>query len=97
MERYGPTASHSNGTSTPRPYAVPSLLTVAHGRCSGRHWWASKDRAELVSTPIPLEITLPAVPCPGRHRLRACTRNTGSNSPQWSPAVFTGTAAPVAA
>ncbi len=49
-----------------RPYAASSLLAVAISRVfksamQGR----SKDRPELVSVPIPLEIALPAVPCRG--------------------------------
>ncbi|MGH3738364.1 MAG: 3' terminal RNA ribose 2'-O-methyltransferase Hen1, partial [Micromonosporaceae bacterium] len=49
-----------------RPYAASSLLTVALGKVfRSALKGASKDRAELVDMPIPLEITLPAVPCRG--------------------------------
>ncbi|MFI9505001.1 3' terminal RNA ribose 2'-O-methyltransferase Hen1 [Nocardia sp. NPDC052566] len=49
-----------------RPYAASSLLSVAigavyrtalHGRCT--------QRPELVTTPLPLRVELPAVPCKG--------------------------------
>ncbi|GAA0326140.1 3' terminal RNA ribose 2'-O-methyltransferase Hen1 [Actinoallomurus spadix] len=49
-----------------RPYAASSLLASAMAsvfRTAMRG--ASRDRAELAATPIPLEITLPALPCRG--------------------------------
>ncbi|MGH3648847.1 MAG: 3' terminal RNA ribose 2'-O-methyltransferase Hen1 [Micromonosporaceae bacterium] len=49
-----------------RPYAASSLLTVALGKVfRSALKGASKDRAELADTPLPLEIRLPAVPCRG--------------------------------
>ena len=49
-----------------RPYAASSFLSVAIGRAfgtalSGR----SKDRQELVTTPLPLEISIASIPCRG--------------------------------
>ena len=49
-----------------RPYAASSFLAVALVDCfstalAGR----CKDRPELVATPIPLELFLPAIPCRG--------------------------------
>jgi 3' terminal RNA ribose 2'-O-methyltransferase Hen1 len=49
-----------------RPYAASSLLTVALGKVfRSALKGASKDRAELVDTAIPLEIEVPALPCRG--------------------------------
>lgn len=53
-----------------RPYAVSSFLTVAMGKAlntafSGR----SKERPELVSTPIPLSVTLTPLPVRGAEDL----------------------------
>lgn len=49
-----------------RPYAASSMLAVALGKvfASARRG-LSKERPELAGTPIPLEVTLPAVPCRG--------------------------------
>jgi len=49
-----------------RPYAASSFLSVAIGRAfgtalSGR----SKDRQDLVSVPLPLEISIASIPCRG--------------------------------
>ena len=49
-----------------RPYAASSFLSVAIGRAfgtalSGR----SKDRQDLVTVPLPLEVRLASVPCRG--------------------------------
>ena len=49
-----------------RPYAASSLLTVALGKVfRSAMKGASKDRADLVDQPIPLEIEVPALPCRG--------------------------------
>ncbi|GIG59316.1 3' terminal RNA ribose 2'-O-methyltransferase Hen1 [Longispora fulva] len=49
-----------------RPYAASSLLTVAMGRVfRSALKGASRDRADLVDTAIPLEIEVPALPCRG--------------------------------
>ncbi|MEV6524458.1 3' terminal RNA ribose 2'-O-methyltransferase Hen1 [Longispora sp. NPDC051575] len=49
-----------------RPYAASSLLTVALGKVfRSALKGASRDRADLVDTAIPLEIEVPALPCQG--------------------------------
>ncbi|MFB9235483.1 3' terminal RNA ribose 2'-O-methyltransferase Hen1 [Plantactinospora siamensis] len=49
-----------------RPYASSSLLTVALGRVfRSALKGASRDRAELAGMPLPLEITVSALPCRG--------------------------------
>ena len=49
-----------------RPYAASSMLAVALGKvfASARRG-LSKERPELAEAPIPLEVSLPAVPCRG--------------------------------
>jgi 3' terminal RNA ribose 2'-O-methyltransferase Hen1 len=49
-----------------RPYAASSLLAVALGRvfASARRG-VSKERPELAATPLPLEVTVPALSCQG--------------------------------
>jgi 3' terminal RNA ribose 2'-O-methyltransferase Hen1 len=49
-----------------RPYAASSMLAVALGKvfASARRG-VSNERPDLVETPLPLEVTLPAVPCRG--------------------------------
>jgi 3' terminal RNA ribose 2'-O-methyltransferase Hen1 len=49
-----------------RPYAASSMLAVALGKvfASARRG-VSKERPELADMPIPLEVSLPAVPCRG--------------------------------
>jgi 3' terminal RNA ribose 2'-O-methyltransferase Hen1 len=49
-----------------RPYAASSLLAVALGRVLGSALKGrSHDRPELAATPLPLEVTVAALPCRG--------------------------------
>ncbi len=49
-----------------RPYATSSFLSVAIARALGSALKGqSKDRPDLVKTPIPLQLTLPVLPCRG--------------------------------
>ncbi len=53
-----------------RPYATSSLMSVALSKVFGTAMAGrSKERPNLVDTPIPLEVSLPVTPCRGGARL----------------------------
>jgi 3' terminal RNA ribose 2'-O-methyltransferase Hen1 len=64
-----------------RPYAASSLLSAAMADTFGSAMGGrSADRPELVETPLPLEFTLPALPCRGGESLlRALFEPLGYN------------------
>jgi 2-polyprenyl-3-methyl-5-hydroxy-6-metoxy-1,4-benzoquinol methylase len=66
LVRGGRPASGLAGYVNDRPYVASSFLSVAIGRLfSTAMTGRSKERQELASEPIPLEIGLPTLPCRG--------------------------------
>jgi 3' terminal RNA ribose 2'-O-methyltransferase Hen1 len=66
QRRTAPDAADGGQYVNDRPYAASSLLATALAKVFGSALRGdSKDRPELAATPIPLEITVPALPCRG--------------------------------